>query len=47
MVQISLRTWLSLALLPEDLQWEVLYERRHAFEWLDGNQDWDEVTCDS
>ena len=25
----------------------VLYERRYAFEWLDGLQDWDEVTCDS
>ena len=33
--------------LPEDLHWTVLYERRYAFEWLDGNQDWDEVTCDA
>jgi hypothetical protein len=33
--------------LPEDLNWSVLYERRYAFEWLDGMQDWDGVTCDS
>jgi hypothetical protein len=33
--------------LPEDLNWDVLYERRYAFEWLDGMQDWDEVTCDA
>ena len=33
--------------LPKDLQWSVLYERRYAFEWLDGMQEWDEVTCDS
>ena len=33
--------------LPKDLNWGVLYERRYAFEWLDGNQDWDEVTCDA
>lgn len=33
--------------LPADLNWSVLYERRYAFEWLDGMQDWDEVTCDS
>lgn len=33
--------------LPSDLEWWVLYERRYAFEWLDGMQDWDEVTCDS
>lgn len=33
--------------LPDDLNWNVLYERRYAFEWLDGNQEWDEVTCDS
>ena len=33
--------------LPEDLNWEVLYERRYAFEWLDGMQEWDDVTCDA
>ncbi len=33
--------------LPEDLNWWVLYERRYAFEWLDGQQEWDDVTCDA
>lgn len=33
--------------LPVDLNWGVLYERRYAFEWLDGMQDWDDVTCDA
>jgi hypothetical protein len=33
--------------LHKDLNWGVLYERRYAFEWLDGMQDWGEVTCDS
>jgi hypothetical protein len=33
--------------LPKDLNWSVLYERRYAFEWLDGGQPWDAVTCDS
>jgi hypothetical protein len=33
--------------LPADLRRWVLYERRYAFEWLDGLQDWDEVTCDA
>jgi hypothetical protein len=33
--------------VPEDLNWSVLYERRYAFEWLDGLEDWDEVTCDA
>lgn len=33
--------------LPSDLNWTVLYERRYAFEWLDGHQEWDEVTCDA
>jgi Domain of unknown function (DUF4272) len=33
--------------LPADLNWNVLYERRYAFEWLDGMQDWDDVTCDA
>src|SRR5262249_19867551 len=33
--------------LPADLNWSVLYERRYAFEWLDGMQEWDEVTCDA
>ncbi len=33
--------------LPSDLNLDVLYERRYAFEWLDGNQEWDDVTCDA
>lgn len=33
--------------LPEDLNYFVLYERRYAFEWLDGFQEWDKVTCDA
>jgi Domain of unknown function (DUF4272) len=33
--------------LPRDLNLSVLYERRYAFEWLDGHQDWDDVTCDA
>ena len=33
--------------LPHDLNITVLYERRYAFEWLDGIQKWDDVTCDA
>ena len=33
--------------LPHDLNITVLYERRYAFEWLDGIQEWDDVTCDA
>ncbi|HEY3320399.1 MAG TPA: DUF4272 domain-containing protein [Planctomycetota bacterium] len=33
--------------LPEDLNLGLLYERRYAFEWMDGNQEWDAVTCDA
>jgi hypothetical protein len=33
--------------LPNDLNLGVLRERRYAFEWMDGMQNWDEVTCDS
>ncbi len=33
--------------LPNDLNMGVLFERRYAFEWMDGHQDWDEVTCDA
>lgn len=33
--------------LPSDLNLGVLRERRYAFEWIDGNQEWDEVTCDA
>ncbi len=33
--------------LPADLNSWVLYERRYAFEWLGGLQEWDDVTCDA
>jgi uncharacterized protein DUF4272 len=33
--------------VPSDLNEQVLYERRYAFEWLEGFQEWDDVTCDS
>lgn len=33
--------------IPSDLNLWVLRERRRAFEWMDGNQNWDEVTCDA
>jgi hypothetical protein len=33
--------------LPDDLNWSVLYERRYAFEWLDFEVAWDEVSCDA
>ncbi len=33
--------------LPADLNYWILYERRYAFEWLDGNQEWDAVVCDA
>jgi len=33
--------------LPSDLNLGVLRERRYAFEWMDGHQEWDEVTCDT
>ena len=33
--------------VPEDLNLGVLYERRYAFEWLDGFQEWDDVICDA
>jgi len=33
--------------VPKDLNWSVLYERRYAFEWLDGLQGWDDVICDA
>ncbi len=33
--------------LPHDLNLTVLYERRYAFEWLDGVGQWDEITCDA
>ena len=33
--------------LPDDLIWNVLYQRRYAFEWLAGPDEWDRVSCDA
>jgi len=33
--------------LPRDLEWRVLYERRYAFEWLNGIRAWDDIRCDA
>lgn len=33
--------------LPRDFLWPVNFERRRAFEWLDADEAWDEVTCDA
>ena len=33
--------------LPSDLDASVLYQRRYAFEWLQGIEAWDEVQCDA
>ena len=33
--------------LPSDLLYEVLFQRHHAFEWLSGDDDWDNVRTDS
>jgi hypothetical protein len=33
--------------LPEDLIWSVLHQRRYAFEWLQGPEEWDKVECDA
>lgn len=33
--------------IPDDLIPIVLYERRRAFEWMDGFPAWDDVTCDA
>ena len=33
--------------LPYDLNMDVLYERRYAFEWADSTEQWDTVTCDA
>ncbi len=33
--------------LPRDLDVSVLYERRYAFQWLQGIEAWDDVKCDA
>jgi hypothetical protein len=35
------------ARLPRDLNYDVLYQRRYAFEWIDGMEAWDDVQCDA
>jgi len=35
------------SLLPSDLNLQVLFQRQYAFEWLEGNDAWDEVRCDA
>ncbi|OYP30455.1 DUF4272 domain-containing protein [Rhodopirellula sp. MGV] len=33
--------------MPDDLVYDVLYQRQHALEWLSGDEDWDDVTTDT
>jgi len=33
--------------MPEDLVYAVLFQRHYAFEWLSGDDDWDDVTTDT
>ncbi|XZE37221.1 DUF4272 domain-containing protein [Pirellulaceae bacterium SH501] len=33
--------------MPDDLIYGVLFQRRYAFEWLSGDEDWDNVTTDT
>lgn len=33
--------------MPRDLVYDVLFQRRYAFEWLRGDEDWDNVTTDT
>lgn len=33
--------------VPDDLVYDVLFQRHYAFEWLSGNDDWDDVTTDT
>jgi Domain of unknown function (DUF4272) len=33
--------------MPEDLIYDVLYQRHYAFEWLSGDDDWDDVQPDT
>jgi hypothetical protein len=33
--------------MPSDLVYDVLLQRRYAFEWLNGDEDWDDVTTDT
>ena len=33
--------------MPDDLVYDVLFQRHYAFEWLNGDEDWDAVTTDT
>jgi Domain of unknown function (DUF4272) len=33
--------------IPSDLIYDVLYQRHYAFEWLSGDDDWDDVQTDT
>ncbi|WP_166832107.1 DUF4272 domain-containing protein [Thalassoroseus pseudoceratinae] len=33
--------------MPDDLVYDVLFQRHYAFEWLNGTEDWDAVTTDT
>ena len=32
--------------IPDDLVYDILFQRHYAFEWLSGDEDWDDVTTD-
>jgi hypothetical protein len=33
--------------LPDDLVYDILFQRHYAFEWLSGDDDWDDVRTDT
>ncbi len=33
--------------MPDDLVYDVLFQRHYAFEWLNGDEEWDSVTTDT
>ncbi|MFN7735763.1 MAG: DUF4272 domain-containing protein [Pirellula sp.] len=33
--------------MPDDLVYDVLFQRHYAFEWLSGDEDWDDMTADT
>ena len=33
--------------MPDDLIYDVLFQRHYAFEWLNGDEEWDDVTTDT
>jgi hypothetical protein len=34
-------------LIPDDLDYNVLYQREYVFEWFQGIEKWDDIQCDS